>query len=267
MFIGTNDIPLIKKQLNNMLTPDFLTDLAKSNKFIQRSTNRINAFDFVYLMTIDLLSNPLASLEELCRCLFELNPSCQLTPQSLSGRINSDECVSFFKNIFLSVLKFNRAKMCSLIDSSLLSPFNKIFVEDSTQIQLNPKLAKDFAGSGGSASTACVKIDLIEDVKNGEIESIELYDGKKPDQSLSDKILDVLKPNDLVLRDLGYFKVDVFGEIVSKEAYFLSRFLTSANVYDLHSKEVLDLADELAKPQSQRFDILVSCKFYLIIFK
>ncbi len=38
MFIGTNDIPLIKKQLNNMLTPDFLTDLAKSNKFIQRST-------------------------------------------------------------------------------------------------------------------------------------------------------------------------------------------------------------------------------------
>ncbi len=256
MSLEKSNIPTVKKQLNNLLTPDFLTDLAKESKFIQRSTNRINAFDFVYLMTIDLLSNPLASLEELCRCLFELNPSCKLMPQSLSGRINSKECVEFFKHIFLNVLKLNREKMCSLIDNSLLSPFNKILTGDSTQIQLNPLLSEVFGGSGGSGSESAAKLDLIEDIKNGHIESVEIYDGKKPDQSLSEKILDLLSPNDLVLRDLGYFKIEVFAKIISMGAFFLSRFLTSTNVYDPCSEKKLDLVDELSKSKYKSFDTI-----------
>jgi hypothetical protein len=134
-----------------------------------------------------------------------------------------------------------------LFDSSPLSPFNRVFVEDSTQIQLHPQLAKEFAGSGGSASSAAVKLDLIEDLKNGQILLIELHQGKKPDQALSEKILAFLRPHDLVIRDLGYFCLNIFARIAAKKAFFLSRFLTSVHVYPSQEKtaDFLDLSGYL----------------------
>ena len=237
-----NAITTIKKQIKNAFSVTKLNDLARQTKFIQRSSNRLNALDFVYLMSIELVSNPLAPLAELCRSLFELNPNMQMTPQALSERINSQECVSFFKAAFLAALQQNRDKMLSLLDSSLLSPFKRIFVEDSTQIQLHPKLSKEFAGSGGSASSAAVKLDLIEDLKNGQISLIELHEGKKPDQALSEKIMAFLQPNDLVLRDLGYFCLNIFARIAAKKAFFLSRFLTSVHVY-LSQEKTADFLD------------------------
>ncbi len=242
-----NAISAIKKQINNVFSATSLNDLAALTKFIQRSSNRINAVDFVYLMSIDLVSNPLAPLTELCRRLFELNPNTRITPQSLSERINSKQCVAFFKSVFLMALKHDREKILSTLNSSLLSPFKRIFVEDSTQIQLHPKLSATFAGSGGSASPSSVKLDLVEDIKNAQILLIELHEGKKPDQSLSEKLVDFLKPNDLVLRDLGYFSLAVFAKIAAKKAFFLSRLLTSVHVYLSREKteDFLDLSGYL----------------------
>ncbi len=257
MSLKLNNITAIEKQLNNTFTPEILTQHAKESKWIQRKSNRISPFDFVYLMCIEMISNPLAPLEGLCRRLFEMNQLCNIKPQSLNGRINTDKCVNFFKSIFIDVLKMNREKVSTLADSSLLAPFKRILTEDSTQIQLNAKLAEEFAGSGGSASTSSVKIDLIEDIKNTHIEAIEIYEGKKPDQSLSRRILDMLKPSDLVLRDLGYFKISVFEEIVLKGAFFLSRFLTSANVYlNPNTEEALNLADYLTQLKKQKYDVI-----------
>lgn len=220
MPLNKNEITTLKNQMSQVFNPDHLNHLAQRTQFIQRSSNRISALDFVYLLSIELVSNPFASLAELCRRLFELNPKTQITPQSLSERINSPHCVSFFKETFLQVLGNNRNKMISRIKSSLLAPFNKILVEDSTQIELHPKLSKTFGGSGGNASSSSVKLDLIEDLKKGTISFIELHEGKKPDQSLASRILDFIEPNDLILRDLGYFCLATFFKIAAKQAFF-----------------------------------------------
>lgn len=220
MSLSNNEISTLKNQINSVLNSDDLQEIAFETGFIQRSSNRINPLDFVFLMTIDWVCNPLAPLVELCRRLFELNPLSKLTPQSLSERINSKQCVSFFKAVFSKVLELNRNKLVCSVDASLLSTFTRVLLEDSTQIQLHPKLAEEFAGSGGSASKSAIKLDLIEDIKQAKIEHIELYEGKKPDQSLNDYIIDFLKPNDLILRDLGYFAVETFAKIIKKKAFF-----------------------------------------------
>lgn len=241
MSLSNNEISTLKNQINSVLNSDDLQELAFETGFIQRRSNRITPLDFVFLMTIDLVCNPLAPLVELCRRLFELNPLSKLTPQSLSERINSKKCVSFFKAVFSKVLELNRDKLVCSVDASLLSSFNRVLLEDSTQIQLHPKLAEEFAGSGGSASESAIKLDLIEDIKHAKIEHIELYEGKKPDQSLSDHILDLLKPNDLVLRDLGYFVVEIFAKIIKKKAFFLSRLLLSVTLYSQSSESAESL--------------------------
>lgn len=246
MPLNENEISALKNQLNNVLDSEHLNDLARETNFIQRKNSKIVPFDFMFLMTLDLLSDPLSPLPELCRRLFKLPSQTKITPQSLSERINSENCVSFFKAVFEEVLYYNRDKLVSPIDSSLLSPFNRVLTEDSTQFQLDPKLSDAFGGSGGSASPAAIKLDLIEDLKHNCIELIELYEGKKNDQSISELIIDLLKKDDLILRDLGYFSVEVFSKIAEKEAFFLSRLLLSVNLYlEISNSEALDLSDYL----------------------
>ena len=169
MSLSKHEESMVKNQLNTVWNAT-LSSIALTTKFIQRSSNRISAIDFVYLLSIDLVSNPLASLAECCRRLFEWNPKTKLTPQALSERINSNPCVAFFKAVFSTVLGHNRDKIVASVPSSLLASFKRVLVEDSTQIQLHPKLSEAFAGSGGSASASSVKLDLIEDIKNNHME-------------------------------------------------------------------------------------------------
>ena len=249
-------VSLSQQSFHQEVTPLDLEDLAREHKFVQRNSNRIPVSDFVFLMSIDFVSNPCASLVELCRRLFELNSQSQLTPQSLSERINSSPCVCFFEAVFTMLLQRNRTRLKSTIPSTLLDPFVRILVEDSTQIQLHPQLVKPFAGSGGSASAAALKLDLIEDLKSGTLESIELYEGKKPDQSLTHRILESLRPQDLVLRDLGYFKVSIFAQIIKKQAFFLSRLLLSVSLFDAETQEPLDLGATLSKKNTRTLNVM-----------
>jgi hypothetical protein len=44
--------------------------------------------------------------------------------------------------------------VCERLLLGVLAPFARVLLEDSTQCRLHEKLAEDFKGSGGSASTS-----------------------------------------------------------------------------------------------------------------
>ncbi|GBC61786.1 hypothetical protein DENIS_2748 [Desulfonema ishimotonii] len=112
-----------------------------------------------------------------------------------------------------------------------LSPFKRIFLEDSTQCSLNEKLADEFRGSGGSASRSSVKINLICEFKNHTIQDISISSGNVPDQSAAEAILEHIRADDLILRDLGYFATDVLEGTRDREAFYLSRLPKGINIY------------------------------------
>jgi hypothetical protein len=107
-----------------------------------------------------------------------------------------------------------------------LAPFKRIFLQDSTQAQLHEQLAEAFKGSGGSASQASVKIDLIYEVKSHRIHRLLIGPGTTSDQARADDLVEELHATDLLIRELGYFKLATLATIVAKEAYFLSICLT-----------------------------------------
>jgi len=187
--------------------------------------------DFVELLTTAIIDNPYVSLDGLCDILTQINPNANITPQGLAERINSDQAVDYLKNVLEISIKKNleSIKHNDLIE--LFAPFKRVFLEDSTQCELNKKLADEFKGSGGSASKSSLKINLIYELIQDVIQDIYITDNKEPDQALAGIIIDHLQSNDLVIRDLGYFALKILIKFPIINAFFLSRLIKSVNVY------------------------------------
>ena len=66
----------------------------------------------------------------------------------------------------------------------LLNAFKKVHLLDSTQISLPEHLSSRWSGSGGSASEAGMKLQLMLDYKSGKYEEIIIAEGISADQKL-----------------------------------------------------------------------------------
>lgn len=68
-----------------------------------------------------------------------------------------------------------------------------------------------------------------------------MFNGLSSDLSCS-KILKFIRANDLVIRDLSYFSLDVFRKIIQKKAFFISKLHNKVNIYlSLLESHPLDL--------------------------
>jgi hypothetical protein len=223
-----------KKISDNILkifNKEELNGLARETGFIQRSTGRIGGEDFVRLMTAEILGEESVSCEGLCDILRQINPEADMTPQALNGRLNKKESAGYLKEVSGIAMKENLRTVRPDISPSLLSPFGRVFVQDSTVVTLHEKLAGEFRGSGGSASASSLKIDMIYELKQNIIQKIEISGGNVPDQQRAETVTEILRKNDLIIRDLGYFTLNSLKKIGKENAFFLSRLLKGANVY------------------------------------
>jgi hypothetical protein len=221
----------VKEKLTTVFTAERLEPLARQSGFLQRASSKITGRDFVELMTTAMLEEATVSLGGLCDRLQQLHPQAAMTPQALHQRLNTPQAVAYLHEVLQLALREHLAPVCAHLPGALLAPFGRVLLEDSTQCRLHEKLAETFKGSGGSASTAVVKIDVIYDVTHHLLQELYVTDGKAADQGRAAAILPHLRADDLVVRDLGYFSLDVLGQIATKQAYFLSRLSPSAMVY------------------------------------
>jgi len=144
-----------------------------------------------------------------------------------------------------------------------LSPFKNTFIEDNSSISLPEDLKNRYKGSGGKASSSALKIYLNYNVTKNSIEKLEIASWNKSDAKFTKKIIPILRKNDLVLRDLGFFKIDRFREIEKKKAYYVSRYFLSTTLYIndekidlfkfLKSKKRDTIIDEQVKISTQKF--------------
>ncbi len=192
----------VKGKLTTIFDPESLETLARQSQFIQRSSSKLTGKDFVELMTTELMQEPAVSLEGLCDLLVDLNPQAEMSPQGLHQRINA-YAVTYLEQVFQLALRQQLEPICDRLPLGALAPFGRVLLEDSTQCSLHEKLAESFKGSGGSASPSAVKIDLIYEVLHHSLLELHLSDGTAADQGRALAIIPHLRPDDLVLRDLG----------------------------------------------------------------
>ena len=144
-----------------------------------------------------------------------------------------------------------------------MSPFRNTYIEDNSSISLPEDLKDKYKGSSGKASSSALKIYLNYNVTQNSIEKLEIASWNKSDAKFTKKVIPILRKNDLVLRDLGFFKIDRFKDIEKKKAYYVSRYFLSTTLYVndekvdllefLKSKKSYKIIDETVKISTQKF--------------
>lgn len=221
----------VKEKFAPLFTPECLETLARQSAFVQRASSKLRGQDFFTLMTTDMLDDAAVSLGGLCDLLQQHNPQAILTPQALHQRLNTPQAVAYMQEAFALALRAQLTPLYTQLPPTLLAPFGRVFLEDSTQCCLHEKLAAAFKGSGGSASRATVKIDVIYEVVQHRLHDISVTDGCAADQGHATAIVPHLRAGDLVIRDLGYFSLESLGQIAAQQAWFLSRLSSAVAVY------------------------------------
>lgn len=138
------------------------------------------------------------------------------------------------------------------LKSDLLTPFNRVLVEDSMCVSLPSNLAGVLPGSYSKlGNTSTGRIQCRMDLKSNTITNLEVQSYRDNDQKFTAHILHGLQEKDLVVRDLGYWKLAVFRLIAYLKAFYLSRYQFGTYVYDIDTEEQIDLAQLLRKAKKQ----------------
>jgi hypothetical protein len=131
----------------------------------------------------------------------------------------------------------------------LFKSFRRVLIEDSTCQAVDASLSSLFptSNNGKGSVSATLRIQAIYDLLNRCFVLLKLESFCDNDQKAARNILDVAEKDDLILRDRGYFILDVLGEMIEKGIYFLSLWQPSVSILDVKTKQKIDLAAFLRK--------------------
>lgn len=237
---------------------NIIPDCAKLSGFVQRVSETFHPAAF-FLTLLSAVANGKTSFNDLASSLSEKEDSAAISPQAINDRIIRTEVglESFLIRCLTHICswKWNHTQDQSDASNTIAGLFGRVIVEDSTFLPFDKSNAEEFPASGNSkGKTAGCKINLAFDLKNGSILSNELVLGTQQDKTSGWDIIDKIIPNDLVLRDMGYFSVEMFAAIAKKGGYWLSRLPLNVGATSIDGKPLEEL---LRKHHGNRLDIEV----------
>lgn len=167
--------------------------------------------------------------------------SLQVSKQAIDGKFTSS-CVSFVKELLAEALS---SQITSSLASSDLQLFKTVRIKDSTTFGINESLSELFEGYGKGGGRSCksgISIQYEFDIKTNKILDIDLQSAVKRDSTDAISKKDDIRKGDLILRDLGYYSDQVLEEIISKEAFIISKLYHNLTVYNQNGKRINFLA-------------------------
>jgi len=224
----SNIIPEIE-DIVKFYTPEVIEEIARETGFVQRES-KLGGVEFLGIMTQGLYSNPNATLNQMAGMVKDINPDVKISGPGIHQRIVGSGR-AFLQEMLSRAMQLSVSHIIPEDISGILSGFTKVHLQDSTQTSLPPELSQRWGGSGGSASTAGMKIQLMLDYKSGQYEKIVIEEGKSADQSYMKEAVKLVGSGELMIYDLGYFDTNCMMDLAEKGAYFLSRFNHRAGLY------------------------------------
>jgi hypothetical protein len=110
-------------------------------------------------------------------------------------------------------------------------------LQDSTTLSLPQHLVDYYPGNRTKGvQKAVARLQCILNVATMHWLHIGLEAFTDNDQKSSGIVVPLLKKGDLLLRDLGYFVLEVFKQIKQQQAFFISRLHYKVNLYDINGK-------------------------------
>ncbi len=232
-------------QLTQWLDPQPLLILAQQTGFVRRRARKLPPLLFVQAAVL-LVSQSAVSLRRWAVLAGILGQVC-LSKQALWERI-TPRAVAFLQAVLAQVLG-RRLHPISAGCPAALQTFGRVLLQDSTTIKLAPQLAGAFPGSRNQrgADHGQLKIQALYDLLAQRFVAFRLSGFNRNDQAAARDVVDVLRPGDLVVRDLGYFVVASLRQIAQAGAFFLSRLRLDTGVRDARTGQPLNLLGALRR--------------------
>ena len=225
-----------------MLTEFFATETieqtARRTGFVKR-TSKITGKLFLALVTFGLWSEAKTTLAQLAAKVTQVAHHQEVSAEAIHQRMNKP-ALAFLQDLiqqaFAKLQAFHHG-----CDDHIFAFFTKVSLADSTGFGLPECLKELFPGSGGSASKAGAKIQLVWEYKRGIFEHFALTPWNIPDQKYVDHVVALAQKGSLFIFDLGYFKLKAFEGIAKVGAYFVSRLNHQTNLYEGTAVHLLPL--------------------------
>ena len=249
--------PSALSMLTEFFTSDTIEQTARRTGFVRRRS-KITGKVFLALITFGLWSNAKTTLLQLAAKMRQFGDHQGVSAEAIHQRMNK-RAVAFLQDLMQEAL----AKIQALeypCQDGVFEPFSKVHIADSTGFGLPECLKALFPGSGGSASVAGAKIQLVWEYQQSLIAHFALTPLNLPDQKYVDQIVALAQRGGLFIFDLGYFTINAFALISQADAYFLSRLNHQTNLYegDAPGLSPLDLVKMLKETP---FDLIEKAMF------
>jgi len=194
-------------------------ECAEATGLVQRK-GKVTGSNLSQTLVFGWLSNPDATLEALSQMGRAL--SLEISAQGLDQRF-TEVCSQFFHQLLLKVIAY-RVGWCSSTEAK--RSFSNVYLRDSSIVSLPKELSCEWRGNNGKGTASTVKLETQMEILSGALDGPHLLDGRVNDNKAARNHED-LKKGELLLCDLGYWKLDRFKDIADQEAWFVSHFKIS----------------------------------------
>lgn len=240
----TGDVAM--KKLTTLLEPLDLAKLCRETGFVKRKPLKAEGDEFL----LGFLNAVFCNEVSLMSLAFSIGQFIgdTLSKVAVWKRLNAG-FAALLNRILALLLSEHLPSDTPRFGGELLKPFNHVFIQDSTTISLAAKFAEFFPGSGtnNGKKAATLKIQLIYEALAERFSFFDIGSFRDNDQKASPLILKVAQAGDLVLRDLGYFVLEVFAQLQERGASFLSRLQYGVNIYTQEGSCQINLVKLLKK--------------------
>lgn len=230
--------------INN--TQKRVNELAEKTGFKLRKS-KLEPKTFVMALTTGQLELHEITLDTIANKCEEIQDGLTVSKQAIHQRMVAGS--ELMKEVFEKAFADVSSKHTRLESMEILKQFKDIKITDGTTISLPNKLRTYYKGLGGKNSDAAIKLQTTYSVFRHEFVSIDSFSATKNDATYNETLLNSLEPEELSIKDLGYYDGDYFQEIENKRAYFISRIKTNCIFYEkkLDTYVPVDITESFAK--------------------
>ena len=241
-------------KITNFLNNLDIDSLAYATHFCKRKPKKISPLHFLISFYSMMLDKKFSL--RLWASSFNILSNQTISFQALAKKLQFRQLE--FTQALLSKALLQKFKLSTnFCVNAIFQKFERVLLEDSSCVKLANALYDSFPGSRTAySSSAIARIQLLMDIKTNTYQSFHLTSFTKNDLSFAGQILNFIKSNDLIIRDLGYFINKVLKQIDEKSAYFLSRLNLGILIFNPLTFKQMDLAKKLKSLEINGIDHL-----------
>ncbi|MEL6988453.1 MAG: IS4 family transposase [Bacteroidota bacterium] len=231
-----------------------IDQIARETQFVQRASDKFCPSKYMQVL-LDAVITGEASLSSLANGLGDLVGK-PMTAQAFHQRLGETSS-DFVLEVFGTLVGQDFSTRVKRLKTT---KFKRVLIQDSTRNRMHRGNAHHFPSFGnGRVETSEVKIDLAYDLLTGELESSTRYEATEQDKTIGKDLIDNILPDDLVIRDMGYYVISEFARIEQVGAYWISRLPVHTKVEVIEDEGSRTLEEVLQKTSAntRRIDLLV----------